>query len=188
MSLADWIMRAATDNPPHGREHWAQAMRAEYATLGSGKLNWALGCWTTMLVWRVRADAIYLIVLATVIIALMSQTLFWFWMWIPRDLIKLGFYPPLVVLFPVCLLISLYRPQHAYLTALFVFLLPNIYEYVWMYADGWFDEPHSETRITIHDAPQIVGLMADIGGCLCGALLGRAIRTATGNTARPETS
>ncbi|MBS0384479.1 MAG: hypothetical protein JSS00_03920 [Proteobacteria bacterium] len=177
MRLADWIMRSATSNPPHGREQWAQAMRAEYALIKDGKLSWALGCWTTMLGWWVSAEMIYLVVLATAIVVLMSQLLFWAWVWIPHDLVRLGFYPPLLELFPACLLIALYRPRHAYLTAFAIFLLPNIYEYATMYTDGWFIAPHPE-RITIHDAPQIVGLMADLGGCLSGALLGRAIRDA----------
>lgn len=30
MTLADWIMRTATSNPPFGREAWAQAMQTEY--------------------------------------------------------------------------------------------------------------------------------------------------------------
>jgi hypothetical protein len=178
MALADWLMRTATRSPPRGREQWVEAMRAEYASLAGDKFGWALGCWTTMLGWRLRVDAIYLALLAAAIVLLMTSLPFWVWVLVPRDLIHLGFYPPLVVLFPICLLVSFYRPGHAYLTALAIFLLPNIYEYITMYADGWFVAPHPEARITIHDAPQIVGLMADLGGCLSGALLGRAIRGA----------
>ena len=66
MTLADWIMRAATANPPRGREHWAHGMHAEYDELNIGKLNWAFGCWTTMFGWRLHADTLYLVVMVSV--------------------------------------------------------------------------------------------------------------------------
>jgi len=179
MTFADWIMRAATNNPPRGREQWAQAMRAEYASLAGGKLSWALGCWTTMLGWRLRADVFYLAALAGFLAILMSGVLFFPEVHlIPRDLVRLGFYPPITELLPICFILGLYRPDRAYVTAFAIFVIPNVADYLQMLAGGWFTDPLEAQTITIHDAPQLVGLMSDIGACLSGALLARALRTA----------
>lgn len=177
--LAVWIMRSATNNPPRGREQWAHAMQGEYASLSDGKLGWAFGCWSAMLGWRLRADGFYLGSLAGCLTLLMSGVLFWPEEYlIPHDLVRIGFYPPITELLPVCLILGLYRPDRAYVTALVIFLIPNIAECIEMFAAGWFTGPHAVRSITLHDAPELVGLMSDIGACLTGALLGRAARDA----------
>lgn len=176
MRIADWIIRVATRNPPQAREQWARAMAAEYASLTENKLRWALGCWMAMLWWRLYADRAYFFASFAMAAFIISPLSFLMWAALPRSLIHLGFYPQLTAFLPACLILGILRPDRAYLSAFMVFLIPNAVEYISMYLDGWFIAPHAETRITIHDAPQLVGLTSDMGGCLAGALLGRALR------------
>lgn len=182
MTLADWIMRAAIANPPRGREHWAQAMHAEYASLTSGKLSWALGCWTTMLAWRLRADAIYLAVMLVIASAwafgVFDQQLVRFVIRAtPLELMFGEFlHPYLAIMLLVSIVLSAYRPDRVVVTAIAMILLKQA-QIVALYFELERDYPGQGVSWPIHtyNTPYFVGVFALIGACFIGAHIGRAI-------------
>lgn len=182
MTLADWIMRAATDSAPRGRERWAQAMRGEYATLTSGKLNWALGCWTAMMGWRLRADALYLAVMLTVI---------WFWFFgslkepivdffinvIPFDIQRNEFiHPYLAAMLVVSIVLSAFRPDRVLVTAIAMLAIHQV-STVWSLVELQREFPEQALTWPIHpyNAQYFVAVFAEIGVCFVGAHIGSAI-------------
>ena len=182
MGLADWIMRTATDDPPHGRERWAQAMRAEYASLDHGKLNWALGCWATMLGWRLRADAFYLVVMITVILVWafgdVTQSFAVFVSEIvPYVAIRNEFiHPYLAVMLLVSIALSAFRPDRVVITAitmLAIFQVSTVASLVEL--QRTFPEQNIVWPIHPFNAQYFVAVFAEIGVCFVGALVGRGI-------------
>jgi hypothetical protein len=193
MSLAEWIMRAATDAPPRGREHWAQAMRAEYASLAGGKLSWALGCWTTMLGWRVRADAVYLTLMTAVaatwafspldheFVGIMIRAL-------PREVMFGEFlHPYFVVMLLVSIALSAYRPDRVVITSVTMIILKQA-QILALYFELERDYPGQGVSWPIHtyNTPYFVGVFAMIGACFIGAQLGRCIARLWHDPARPR--
>jgi hypothetical protein len=198
MSLADWIMRAATDDPPRGREQWAHAMRAEYASLDGGKLSWALGCWTTMLGWRLRADAFYLATMLVVtsawafsafdhyIVSLMMRTM-------PHGLFFSEFvHPYLVVMLLVSIALSAFRPDRVFVTSVAMIALKQV-QIVALYFELERDFPGQGVSWPIHtyNTPYFVGVFAMIGACFIGAQIGQRIarlwRGQSGSRVAPAT-
>lgn len=66
MNIAHWLMRLARVAAPATRAEWAHAMSAEFAALdrSANQIAWAAGCLGTVVMWRLRASALYLILLA----------------------------------------------------------------------------------------------------------------------------
>jgi hypothetical protein len=119
-SLAASIMRLATRRPPPARADWALAMEREYETLERGQLGWALGCLTTRIGWTLRAQWLYILLLAVPAIYgyWMAQLLFdlaWYNI-LPRPaytglLRDYGVLYFLLEPLPLALLLGFYRPE-----------------------------------------------------------------------------
>lgn len=195
MKLADWIMRAATNNPPPGRERWAQAMRAEYTSLDNGKLNWALGCWTVMLGWRLRVEAPYLVIMLAVasawafgvfdrhLVSIMMSA-------VPRDVFFSEFvHPYLAVMLLVSIALSAFRPDRVVVTSVAMIALKQV-DIIVLYFELEREFPGQGVSWPIHtyNTPYFVGLFALVGVCLVGAHIGRSIaRSWRGDAPKPRT-
>lgn len=69
-SLAKILMRCAAFLAPRDKTEWMHAMRAEFEATGDADaLSWAAGCVGTTLLWRVRAEVIYVVALVAAVIA-----------------------------------------------------------------------------------------------------------------------
>ena len=179
MTLADWIMRATTSNPPRGHEQWAEAMRAEYAVLGGGKLGWAFGCWTTMLGWRLRDDGLYFATLIAVVILLDFST---FWMWLvevmPHSLFQvlvdqLDINLWLVLMLLGAISLNALKPGRPFLTGLTLIAMQHIgFAVDLLNSPPEFQQAFLREPYHIYNAPPFVAVFAEIGVCFCGALIG----------------
>lgn len=175
MPLTDWIMRTATEDPPHGREHWAEAMRAEYATLDRGKLSWALGCWTTMLGWRMRADAIYFAALVAMIPLYLSGLYRSFTVLLAPAAITLDLSTGLIFMLLAAIGLNLLQPRRGFLSGVTLIAMQNLYwvTHAWYIAWKW---PQYATNpdgpLHIYSAPPFVAHLAEIGVCCLGAVIG----------------
>lgn len=179
MTLADWIMRSATEAPPRGREHWAQAMRAEYASLDGGKLSWALGCWTTMLGWRLRADAIYLAVMLAVIYFWSFGSLTDYLVDVSFEIIPFSvhrnefFHPYLAAMLVVSIALSTFRPDRVLVTALVMMAVHQVSTVMSLVdLQRAFPEQNLTWPIHPYNAQYFVAVFAEIGVCFVGAHVG----------------
>jgi hypothetical protein len=182
MSPADWIIRAATDDPPHGREQWAHAMRAEYATLTSGKLNWAIGCWMAMLGWRLRADALYLAVMLAVVYFWSFGSLTEYLVDISFKIIPFSvhrnefFHPYLAAMLVVSVVLSAFRPDRVLVTAVAMMAIHQVSTVLSLVdLQRAFPEQNITWPIHPYNAQYFVAVFAEIGVCFVGANIGSAI-------------
>lgn len=180
MALADWIMRSATSNPPAGREHWAQAMRAEYASLHIGQLSWALGCWKTMLGWRLREDGALALV-GTVVLLDFST----FWMWLveimPRGLshvllgqLDINLWLALMLIGAIAL--NALKPTRPFVTSLTLITMQHVgFAVDLLTAPPTFQEQFSRGPYHIYNSPPFVAVLAEVGACVVGAMIARLL-------------
>jgi len=182
MALADWIMRIATENPPKGRETWAQAMRAEYASLSDSKLGWALGCWSTMLGWRLRADTLYFAALIAAVVLIYftgfsGRLQYVIWLSPLQSMIShFDIHPLLVFMLIAAIALNAVNPRRPVLTGLTLVAMQQLHWVVnewyvrWKFAP--YIHPTPSGPLHIFSAPPIVGILAQIGVCCVGAIVG----------------
>ncbi len=186
MRFADALLRFAAWTAPAERKDWAVAMEAEYLSLVSGRLRWVLGCVAVSIGWRLAKDSLYFVVLFGSYWLLNSSPVFFFEASVvPQSLVKIGLYEPLVHYAVICLVLGVYRPKLVVLSALVLVLVADVYETYTFYL--WSQETGTHTaaglwpwlqRVTIHDAKPLIGISADLGACLGGGLVGRALARA----------
>lgn len=174
MTLADWIMRTATSNPPFGREAWAQAMQTEYGELADRKLGWAIGCWTAMLGWRIRSEATYAAIM-------MAVTYLWTLgvfdepviNLTPRELTYGGLVQPyLAAMLLVNIALSAFRPHRALATAITMIAFSQI-GCIWDYYQAREAFPLlADGPIHPYNSYYFVAIFAQIGVCCVGAKVG----------------
>jgi hypothetical protein len=178
-TLSAWIIRLATRRPPPARAEWARAMQCEFETMERGGLGWAFGCLTTRVGWTLRAQWLYLVMLASTPFLLGWMGSLEFEFFTSSDSLKALFhsYGALISLiepFPLAILLGFFRPgrigttlvigcvllQHVggSIRAASVLGVPFL---------SWWG-PHS----TIYMAPPFVGLCASLWIWYLGASLG----------------
>ena len=185
MHPADLLLRLARWIAPAGRAGWLKAMEAEYLALETGHLRWALGCAGVSLGWRLAKDGLYAALICAAIWFLCSPPTFLFLAeikLIPKTYMNLGLYPHPFYIALICLLLGIYRPGLIALTALVVVVsvtfdgfymlyiaLPKRFDFeqepLWEFLQHW----------NIYDAKLIIGIWSELGACLTGGLIGRAI-------------
>jgi hypothetical protein len=183
MSLADWLLRLAVRSAPRERSEWAEAMKAEFLTMKSRRLRWALGCLGVSLGWRLAKDGLYVALVCATLWFLSTDPLFFLWAeTIPRAYLMIGLYPPLVYMMVFCCVLGAYRPQHLALTASLVVIVTSalgVYQLYVVMPAQFGDEQTGFweflQQMTINDARLLVGVSAEFGACLGGGLVGRAI-------------
>jgi len=67
-AISQWVMRAAVRQAPPARHEWALAMQREFDTLEDGHVAWAVGCLATVAGWRLRGEALYLLLLVSALL------------------------------------------------------------------------------------------------------------------------
>ena len=125
MSLARRLMQIAVMVAPPERKQWAAAMAGEAHLARTDKLGWAIGSLTVAAGWRLRHEAIYVLVM---------MALFFGWSWLviagmalwqgPHVLFWMAatdVVPKIAIAFALCL----YRPRRMLLT---VVALPALTE------------------------------------------------------------
>lgn len=184
--LSRWIIRRATTNPPAGREDWARAMQAEFEAADTDRLGWALGCWRTMVGWRLRADWLFLlaIIAGPVILELTVYPSLSFIsaITLPDDVFKPLFLPlSLLQLAVTAALLAAWRPRQYRQAALGVAVMPAATSTVLvmqMVRDWRVFTPDAE----IMGAQPLIGCLALLAACwigaAAGAWLGRTARQA----------
>jgi hypothetical protein len=173
-----WLMGLATANPPAGREDWARAMRAEFETLEHGRTSWALGCLGASLGWRTRLDGIFLLAIALLPFTLwMLQALLSFWL--PRqfsyDYAVASVYVSLWGSIALsCLLLAAVRPRYWIAVGISA---PLFFEAICLVEFALLTHRPIRTLLSVHvmDARLDVGVGAEIGYGLLGALIGRGL-------------
>jgi len=173
------LMRLATATAPPNREEWARAMHAEFETLEHGRAGWALGCLGASLGWRIRRNCGFLAAIVLVLIGrhYLDEGLFPFvFRWIPRDVLRVVSYAlsDWGQLLVICLILAAIRPRAWMIIGFGVPLVSVIVGLGWFL--DYFHLPISKLgRVHIMDAQMDVGLGANIGYSLIGALIGRGL-------------
>jgi hypothetical protein len=175
--LARFVLQIATRNPPRGREEWARAMRSEFDVLDRGGLGWAIGCWSAMSWWRLKADVPFL-ALIPVLAGLVS-----FVMPIPTTLLvaSLPDGVPRWLVYPITLLqpglaamlLGAIRPDRVRTAAIGMAILDLIYGTLSFYL---FFGVVGGPGYTLYDAPPVVGAITILGVCYLGAFEGARLR------------
>lgn len=119
-ALAALLLSAAQAVAPRERADWSRAMAGEFAAIEDGRpaLAWSAGCLAAALGWRLRAEAVYLLALAAILVG-WRWVLFagmWTWELPPSTMFWMdatGVVPKAAVAFAL----TLYRPNRALLTA-----------------------------------------------------------------------
>ena len=182
MAISDLIMKMAVATSPKDRTDWTTAMAAEFAALKTGRVNWALGCFLTTIVWRLRAESLYLlVVMTTVVVAVPVLSILFDLVWMnilprhPTGFVRLASYvlawvPTLLLSF----ILGLWRPDRPLKTGVLALLASIADAYLTfhfvMHADFGY--------IHFMDLPPIAGELAALGYFLGGAWLGAAAHKA----------
>lgn len=130
--IAKALMRFAAFLAPRDKAEWMQAMRAEFDATGDAQaLSWAAGCVGTSLLWRARAEAIYVVALLVAIMAYERVIIFAIENVIGEDHLDDYFMDMVhatefLYLGLATFLLGIYRPQRLVLTAALVLLCAKI--------------------------------------------------------------
>jgi len=152
-------------------------MAAEFAALKTGRVSWALGCLMTTMMWRLRVESFYLVVVAaTIVVAVPAFS-------IPFDLLMVRILPMghlaglvriasyvlawLPTLF-ISFVLGLWRPDRPVTTGM-VALAVSIAD---AYLTFHFVMHAHFGYIHFMDLPPVVGELAALGYFLGGAWLG----------------
>lgn len=184
-SFDEWIIDVATSAPPAGRGDWAKAMRAEFESLKGPRTGWALGCLGAAVGWRLRADWGYLLVLALAA-GFSWRVLFLPFFWasqfhlVPPEMAGPVFrYGRFLVPAMVCLGFAAARPRYWILVGVGFPLTFETFGVVHaartFHSSVWDVHPFNATLE--------VGTAALVGYCLIGAMIGRSLGSAGGDTA-----
>ena len=186
-ALAQQLMRWATRRPPAGREDWALAMQREFDALEGDRLAWALGCFTTMTGWRLRADGLYLVLLALVPILLHLKSTLEFQL-LMNGVISRSAYVDFLRSYgalwgvlaplPIAVLLGAWRPHHLPTTLIVGCLigqhvggtLLNMSMVGGSFFSWW------GPNATLYMAPPLVGLFASLAVWYIGASAGAHLR------------
>lgn len=168
--IARRVMALATSNLPAERGVWGQAMRAEFESLQTGRLSWALGCLVAALGWRLGKDWLFLVAVVAVALTV-DDALFLppgLTLWLTsHGLFHLGLLacPALA-----CAALAIWRPAYALGAAVAMPLLQLAQAAFQFTVVAHVSLEHG---FNIMNAPMLVGASAMLGWCLVGALLGR---------------
>lgn len=181
MTTAEFVMRAVTNNAPPERREWAHAMQAEFETLERGKLDWAVGCWTAMLRWRLTTDALYLAALLFSVWVITTGAVYRL---IPIEFMRsimsshlysrTGVFPSLLIYIVLGAVLCALRPNRPAFT---IAVLVVAKEIQFALFAGVPQLLHALTvgKVQLEDSAPFVGLGADIGWCFVGCQIGIAI-------------
>ncbi|MBO9711383.1 hypothetical protein [Sphingomonas sp.] len=181
--LADWLMRCVAARPAPGKADWAEAMAQEYALLESGRLGWAIGCMEATMVWNLRENAVYLLVLVALPLLLywIDTQLFTVFAMHNRELliwsVREGLAPSLLLPLPFAVALGAWRPDRIVTTTLLGGLLlhqigNSIYNSLAMDTPflSWWGP-----QATLYMAPPLIGLIASLSVWYWGGMLGRRL-------------
>lgn len=195
MTISDWIMKMAAVTAPKARSDWTAAMAAEFAALKTERLAWALGCLMTAAGWRLRTEAMYLLLVATTVsvagpvlgaLIPFAETLL-----LAPGVVgsgnfhllthlfmahRLAFYiQEQLITFAISFVLGLWRPDRVVTSGVlvdgFVFFNAYLFFHLVMHTRYAFGLIH-------WDLPLFGWVMAKLGYCLCGAWLGSITRRA----------
>ena len=131
-SVAKVLMRCAALLAPREKAEWLHAMRAEFAAAGDAHaFSWATGCVGTSLLWRARAEAIYVVALVVAIMAYEPVYIFAIENVIGEDhpteyFMHMVHATEFLYLGLATFLLGIYRPRRLLLTAALVLLCAKI--------------------------------------------------------------
>lgn len=188
--LAGRIMRAAARRAPPGRSEWALAMEREYDELRAGELSWAIGCLAAVTGWQLRANWLYLVLLAAAPIAEYQLSTRSNWAIItslPHEEIRPFFkaYGAILALAPqllVAVAMGWYRPRNVTANMIVAgFFGQHVCGTLYI---SWFvmhDSPLSwwGPNATLYMAPPLIGLCASLGIWYFGGSMGAALARRT---------
>lgn len=173
-----WLMHLATANAPSGREEWVRAMHAEFEMAERGRIGWAFGCLSASLGWRLRTNWKFLTAIILISVCLQDSGArlgYWLFSGLPSEATRtMGYAFNWGSLALVCLLLAAIRPRLWMVIGLGV---PLIHVVTGL---GWFafrfHMPISRlSAVHLMDAQLDVGLGAQLGYSLIGALVGRSL-------------
>ena len=86
-AVAELLQRGAQAAAPRERAEWSRAMAGEFASLEDDRraLAWSAGCLAAALGWRLRAEAVYLLALAAILVG---------WRWVILAEMSMWDFPP----------------------------------------------------------------------------------------------
>lgn len=119
-ALAEQLQRAAGAIAPVERAEWSRAMAGEFAAIeeDSRALAWSAGCLAAAAGWRLRAEAVYLLALGTILVGwrwvLWAEMMTWDWPPEPMFWMQLSSFVPMAA---VAFGLTLHRPGRALVTA-----------------------------------------------------------------------
>lgn len=176
-SLSRAILKLAGWVAPPNRQTMCQAMQAELEVLKEGRLSWALGGLASATGWRVRVDGLFWAVVLACTVPVWNRLTFRAELPI-YDLLDgldsiatYGYW--LLQRALLCALLAAWRPRLAIPAAIIYALASQATSTLyWIYVLRWtWDE-----KVHIMDAPQIVGVSANLCWCLIGAWAGATLR------------
>jgi hypothetical protein len=173
-----WLIDLATTNPPPSRDQWAQAMRAEFEALEGGRTGWALGCLATSVGWRLRANWRFLLAffaVSTFFLQWISLLFFLVICWLPHDTVRaFGYATNWGALAVASGCFAAARPRHWPAIGIGMALVSQ-FSIVGWFAYFHFGQPISIRHLHIMDANVDVGIGAELGYSLIGAMIGQSL-------------